>query len=195
MALVINTTTAQSCRIFLIPEKTLIGLLNRHVKRIFSKARHKLNTCLVSKKDNWLGVPEEPVVFDLLTESIREASLRNEVKEGESLYYIPHSWAEHLKCRQFNLEGDPLNEASDGSFRIKFEKIPWRKGTKLNTIIDSTKNKLVPHQTGEKNVDVNNFTNTLNEFKGYQDSKKKCRSIAIFIATRITPVRKRMWRF
>lgn len=128
MVLIKKKIVGKRCDVVLIPKRPLFDMLSRHVEREYLAERK--NTCIVNSKNNWTGKPRNKEVVRLLMESLD----REILKEGERPYAIPHHLFRHLKCRDFDKEGNIVSEPFEGDFRIRLIKIHGRSNVAIREL-------------------------------------------------------------
>lgn len=111
--------------IILIPERPLLDMLERHVARK-GLAKGRPNTCIVTYKKNWTGIPEYKVIVELLTNTIKE----NRMLEGENWYPIIYKsglqdLSNYLRCLVFSGDRrEPMGDKLNSKGNVKRDTFP-----------------------------------------------------------------------
>ena len=111
--------------IILIPERPLLDMLEKHVARK-GLAKGRSNTCIVTYKKNWTGIPKYKDIVELLTNTIKE----NRMLEGENLYPIIYQsgfqdLSNYLRCLVFSGDRrEPIGDKLDSKGKVKRDTFP-----------------------------------------------------------------------
>ncbi len=115
MVIVVTKRVRNRIDIIFIPARPLNDMLIRHVDRIGLADRS--NTCFVTPDNGWTGIPSHTDAIRLLLLTINT----HRMLESENAYPIPRDG--RLRCKNFDLMGNPISVEFDGDFLLNLIRI------------------------------------------------------------------------
>ncbi len=118
--------------IIIVPKQILKIFLESHVERKFKINETK--TCLVTKDNDWTGIPTDEQIIKLLQESLHSIRL---VEGFDKRFDIPHHIFNIIKCKEFVMTKNgaiPSSDIFEGDFKITLTQI-YGRSKKANEIL------------------------------------------------------------